>query len=98
MAWSWSAGILSNAAFVGANTVKGPLPLSVSTNPAAVRADTSVLNCGSAAAAPTMVGFVADEVVVLMVSAPALPIAATANVVINAVAMRIRAEERMLRM
>ena len=29
------AGSLANAASVGANTVKGPVPFSVSTNPAA---------------------------------------------------------------
>ena len=38
------AGSLSKAAFVGAKTVNGPVPLSVSASPAALTAATSVEN------------------------------------------------------
>ena len=41
--WIVSAGILAKAASVGAKTVKGPLPLRVSTRPAAFTAVTRVL-------------------------------------------------------
>jgi len=42
-AFKSASGILANASSVGAKTVKGPGPLSVSTRPAAVRAVTSIL-------------------------------------------------------
>ena len=48
------AGSASNAASVGANTVNGPSPLSVSTNPAALTAATSVLNLPAPTAVSTM--------------------------------------------
>ena len=51
-----SAGILANASLLGAKTVKGPSPLRVSTNPAAVTAVTRVDKSGVATAASTMVG------------------------------------------
>ena len=46
--------IAANAASVGANTVNGPLPLSVSTRPAACRAVARVLNEPAATAVSTM--------------------------------------------
>jgi len=49
------AGSFANAAFVGANTVNGPAPESVSASPAAFTAATSVENCGFEAATPTTV-------------------------------------------
>src|SRR5690606_18389520 len=50
------AGRAAKAAFVGAKTVKGPSPLSVSTNPAALTAATSVEKSGLPAAMSTMAG------------------------------------------
>ena len=50
-----ACGILANASFVGANTVKSPLPLSVSTKPAALTAATNVDRAGVAMALLTMV-------------------------------------------
>ena len=47
-------GQLANASSVGANTVNGPAPLSVSTSPAASRAFASVLNEPAATAVSTM--------------------------------------------
>ena len=49
------AGSLANAASVGANTVNGPLPLSVSTRPAAFTAATRVLKLPAATAVSTIV-------------------------------------------
>src|SRR5690349_16819387 len=49
------AGSFANASFVGANTVNGPAPDSVSASPAALTADTSVENCGFDAATATIV-------------------------------------------
>ena len=51
-----SAGILAKASLVGAKTVNGPLPLSVSTKPAACTAATRVDKSGVAIAASTIVG------------------------------------------
>src|SRR4029078_8039051 len=48
------AGSARNASSVGANTVKGPLPWSVSTRPAAVAAVRRVLNDPAAVGVPTM--------------------------------------------
>src|SRR5512141_893051 len=48
------AGRAANAASVGAKTVKGPAPLSVSTSPAAVAACSSVLKLPAAVAVWTM--------------------------------------------
>ena len=48
------AGSLANAASVGANTVNGPLPFSVSTSPAACSAAARVLNDPAATAVSTM--------------------------------------------
>ena len=53
-ACSCSAGILANAASVGANTVNGPAPLSVSIRPASVSALASVPNCPAETAVSTM--------------------------------------------
>merc|ERR1719400_2222487 len=49
------AGSLANASSVGANTVKSPLPLSVSAKPAALTAANKVDSAGVAAAVPAMV-------------------------------------------
>jgi len=49
------AGNFANAAFVGAKTVNGPGPDSVSVSPAAFTAATRVENCGFDAATPTTV-------------------------------------------
>ena len=51
-----SSGILAKASLFGANTVNGPSPLSVSTNPAAVTAVTRVDRSGVATAVSTIVG------------------------------------------
>src|SRR4051812_17707619 len=48
------AGRAANAASVGANTVKGPLPWSVSTRPAALTAVSRVLNEPASVAVSTM--------------------------------------------
>ena len=48
------AGSFSNAASVGANTVNGPVPLSVSTSSAAVRAAARVVKSPAATAVSTM--------------------------------------------
>ena len=48
------AGNFSNAALVGAKTVNGPSPLSVSASPAAFTAVTNVLKSGFPAAISTM--------------------------------------------
>merc|ERR1719478_838515 len=48
-------GRAANASFVGANTVKGPLPENVSTSPAALTAVTSVERSGVATAVSTIV-------------------------------------------
>src|SRR5262249_28115374 len=48
------AGSLANASSVGANTVSGPFPFSVSTNPAACTAATNVLKDPAEAAISTM--------------------------------------------
>ena len=48
------AGSLANASSVGANTVNGPLPFSVSTRPAACSAAARVLNDPAATAVSTM--------------------------------------------
>ena len=50
-----SFGTLANASSVGANTVKSPLPLSVSAKPAALTAANKVDSAGVAAAVPAMV-------------------------------------------
>jgi hypothetical protein len=49
------AGSAEKAELVGAKTVNGPAPFSVSTSPAAFTAATSVLRSGSAEAFSTMV-------------------------------------------
>ena len=41
------SGSFAKAAFVGANTVNGPGPISVSTRPAALTAETSVVRLGA---------------------------------------------------
>ena len=51
---SCAGGSLANAASVGAKTVNGPLPLRVSTRPAAVRAFARVLNWPAPTAVSTM--------------------------------------------
>src|SRR5436190_19231164 len=48
------AGSLANASSVGANTVNGPAPFSVSTSPAALRAAASVLKLPAATAVSMM--------------------------------------------
>src|SRR5688572_13195993 len=57
------AGSLANASSVGAKTVNGPAPCSVSTSPAAFTAATSVVNVPAEDATPTMscVALVAEE-------------------------------------
>jgi hypothetical protein len=65
-ALSWSAGTFANAAFVGANTVKGPVPLSVEARSAFVTALTSVLKSGFPDATSTIVSFAAIAVVVVV--------------------------------
>src|SRR5688572_30784834 len=49
------AGSFANASSVGANTVNGPSPVSVSSRPAALTAATSVLNVPAVDATATMV-------------------------------------------
>ena len=49
------SGSASKAAFVGANTVNGPTPRSVSSKPVAMRASTKIEKSGLPAAMSTMV-------------------------------------------
>jgi hypothetical protein len=56
-------GILAKASSVGAKTVKGPFPLSVSTRPAAPKAVAKVLNEPAPTAVSTMSAAWADNVI-----------------------------------
>src|SRR4249920_3816672 len=58
------AGSLANASFVGANTVKGPVPDNVSARPAAFTPATKVEKSGLLAAVSTIV-FAAGVVVIV---------------------------------
>ena len=49
-------GTLANALSVGANTVNGPLPVSVSASPARSTSEMSVVNWPAACAVSTMFG------------------------------------------
>src|SRR5258706_6758459 len=79
------AGSLSKAALVGANTVNGPVPFRVSTNPAAFTAATSVvwsaeltalstMSRERSIAAPPTIGFV-ESILFICICAEALPLA-----------------------
>src|SRR5258705_646887 len=79
------AGSLSKAALVGANTVNGPVPFRVSTNPAAFTAATSVVWSAELTALSTMsrersiaatptIGFV-ESILFICICAEALPLA-----------------------
>ena len=63
-------GSISNAAFVGAKTVKGPAPCKVSTKPAAFTAATSVV-CSFELAAFWLPGF-SDGFLIVLVETPAI--------------------------
>jgi hypothetical protein len=65
-------GSLANASSVGANTVKGPGPLRVSTRPAALTAVTSVLNELAATAVSTISAAFATEKDSASATAPAV--------------------------
>src|SRR6185369_432667 len=79
------AGSLSKAALVGANTVKGPAPFRVSTNPAAFTAATrvvwsaeltalSIMSRELSIAAPPTIGFI-ESILFICIFAEALPLA-----------------------
>src|SRR5258705_12562669 len=79
------AGSLSKAALVGANTVNGPAPFSVSTSPAALTAATSVvwsaeltalstMSRERSIAAPPTIGFI-ESILFICICAEALPLA-----------------------
>src|SRR6478735_4580529 len=74
------AGSFANASSVGANTVKGPAPFSVSTRSAAWSAFASVLNDPAATAVSTM--SLSAAAALILAAAPVMAMAATIPAII----------------